>query len=402
MPRAICYQFNIMKRRSFASQDQSRRTAQPLVALAFPLAVPHLARMLKGIQDYARRHTRWRFTTSESNFGHLADLDGWDGDGVIGLVANARDIAVARGLGCPVVNCSGSFAAVNLPRVRPDYFAAGTLAAEHLLDRCFRRFAFYGIMDFFYSQQLKAGFVKRVSALGFRVSVLETTLAVRRQQPWRVRREKLEKWLQQLQTPVALFCAEDVRAAAVIEACHWIGLRVPHDVAVMGYDNDQIICELCDPPLTSIGRRDEEVGVEAARLLDALMSGRVKPANQEVVVAPAPMAWRASTGVVCVENPVLRKAVEFMHEHYARGVSVEEVAAHCGRSRRWLELRARGVLPGKLLDYLNNLRVQKARALLAAGGDLLLKDVARECGFSSAKHLAAVLRRQRLPSQMRQ
>lgn len=370
-----------------------RRSAQPLVALAFSLALPHLARVLRGILKYARQHTRWRFATSERSYCHLAELAGWDGDGVIGLVVNSRDITVANTLNCPVVNCSGSLGAVNLPRVRPDYFAAGTLAAEHLLDRCFRRFAFYGIQDLFYSQQLKAGFVERLSTLGFPVSVLETAMTAHRGQPWRARRERLEKWLQQLQTPVGLFCAEDMRAAAVIEACHWVGLRVPHDVAVIGYDNDETICELCDPPLTSIDRRDEEVGFEAARLLDALMAGRVKPAMQEVAVRPGPVHWRASTSAVSVEHPVLRKAVGFMHQHYARGIGVEEVAAHCGCSRRWLELRARGVLSGTLLDYLNGLRVRKARVLLAADGDLLLKDVARECGFSSAKHLMAVLRR---------
>ncbi|MFA7003889.1 MAG: substrate-binding domain-containing protein [Verrucomicrobiia bacterium] len=381
-------------KRPFVRQGQSRRPAQPLVALAFSLAVPHLARVLRGILNYACQHTRWRFATSERNYCHLAELAGWDGDGVIGLAVNSRDIAAAHALDCPVVNCSGSLAAANLPRVRPDYFAAGTLAAEHLLDRCFRRFAFYGIQDLFYSQQLKAGFVERLGKLGFPVSALETAAAARQSQPWRARREKLEKWLQQLQAPVGLFCAEDMRAAAVIEACHWIGLRVPHDVAVIGYDNDETCCELCDPPLTSIDRRDEEVGFEAARLLDALMAGRGKRTIQEVVVPPGPVLWRASTGTVSVEHSVLRKAVEFMHQHYARGVGVEDVAAHCGRSRRWLELRARGVLPGTLLDYLNSLRVRKARALLAAGGDLLLKDVARECGFSSAKHLTAVLHRQ--------
>lgn len=376
-----------------ARAAKSSAPPQPMVALAFSLAVPHLAHLLRGILRYARAHTRWRFSTSESNHGRLADLTGWKGDGAIGLATNARDVEVARSLPCPVINCSGSLAATELPRVRPDYFAAGTLAAEHLLDRCYRRFAFYGIKDRFYSQQLKAGFTERLARLSFPVSVLEVETAVVSGQPWRTRREKLELWLRQLPRPIALFCAEDIRAVTVIEACHWLGLRVPHDVAVIGYDNEETCCALCDPPLSSIARRDEEVGFAAARLVDELMRTGRKTHPGEVVIAPGPVQWRASTGTVNIEDPILRHAVEFMHQNYAQGIGVKEVAAHCGRSRRWLELRARGALPGSLLDYLNHLRLQKALSLQAAGGDLLLKDLARECGFSSAKHLAAVLRR---------
>lgn len=374
-------------------RHRARRVSRPMVALAFPAAVPHLARLLKGVLDYARQHTRWRFTTSESEHTHFGDLAGWDGDGVIGLVVGAKDLALAHSFTCHVVNISGVLADAGLPRARPDYFGAGRLAAEHLLDRRFRRFAFYGIRDFFYSQELKAGFLERLAALGLPMSALETAVAIRRRQPWRARREELERWLRGLHCPVGLFCARDARAVAVVEACHRLGLRVPQDVAVIGYDNDETCCEMCDPPLTSIVRQDEKVGFESARLLDALMSRRAKAVAQEIVVPAGAVVLRGSTDTVSVDHPVLRKAVEFMHEHYARGIGVEEVAAHCGRSRRWLELHARGVLPAKPLDYLIGLRVRKARALLAAGGDLLLKDVAQECGFSSAKHMKAVFRR---------
>lgn len=374
-------------------QRRARRRAQPMVALAFPPAVSHFVRVLKGILNYARRHTQWQCITSENEHSHFEDLAGWNGDGVIGLVVSAEDLAMARSFACPVVNISGALADAGLPRVRPDYFAAGKLAAEHLLDRRFRSFAFYGVREFFYSQQHKAGFLEKLHTLGLPVSVLETALSIRQRQPWQARRVELEKWLHGLKPPVGLYCVRDERAVTVVETCHRLGLRVPQDVAIIGYDNNDTICELCDPPLTSIMRRDAEVGFEAARLLDALISGRVKAAAQEVVLPVGAVVLRGSTDTVSVEHPVLRKAVEFMHQHYASGIDVKEVAAHCGRSRRWLELNARGVLPVTLRNYLNGLRVRKAKSLLGAGSDLLLKDVARACGFSSARHMVAVFGR---------
>lgn len=364
-----------------------------MVALAFPPAVSHFVRVLKGVLNYARRHTRWQCIISENEHSHFDDLAGWNGDGIIGLVVSAKDLAMARSFACPVVNISGALADAGLPRVRPDYFAAGKLAAEHLLDRRFRCFAFDGIQGFYYSQQHKTGFLERLHALGLPVSIFETALSIRQRRPWQARREELERWLRRLQPPVGLYCVRDERAVTVVEACRRIGLRVPQDVAIIGYDNNDTICELCDPPLTSITRRDEEVGFEAARLLDALMSGRAKSTAQEVVVPVGAVVLRGSTDTVSVEHPALRKAVEFMHQHYARGIDVKEVAAHCGRSRRWLELNARGVLPVTLRNYLNGLRMRKAKSLLVAGSDLLLKDMARVCGFSSAKHMVAVFRR---------
>ncbi|MFA7004811.1 MAG: DNA-binding transcriptional regulator [Verrucomicrobiia bacterium] len=384
-----------MKTKTPAALRQRRagRRAQPLVALAFPPAVSHFVRVLKGVLSYARRYTRWQCIISENEHSHFDDLAGWNGDGIIGLVVGAKDLAMARSFTCPVVNISGALADAGLPRVRPDYFAAGKLAAEHLLDRRFRCFAFHGIRDYFYSMQHKAGFLERLRTLGLPVSVFETALGNRQRRPWQARREELERWLRRLQPPVGLYCVRDECAVTVVEACRRVGLRVPQDVAIIGYDNNDTICELCDPPLTSITPRDEEVGFEAARLLDGLMSGRVKPAAQEIVVPVGTVVLRNSTDTVSVEHPALRKAVEFMHQHYARGIDVKEVAAHCGRSRRWLELQAHSALPGTLRNYLNGLRLRKAKSLLATGSDLLLKDMARVCGFSSVKQMVAVFRR---------
>jgi LacI family transcriptional regulator len=172
-------------------------------------------------------------------------------------------------------------------------------------------------------------------------------------------------------------------------------------VAVMGVDNDNVLCPLCDPPLSSIEPDTERLGAEAAALLARLMAGASAPTGI-TQVPPLRIAERASTDVVALDDPVMVQAVRFIRDHVGRGIAVKDVLAHVGRSRsdleqrfrRWLGCSVRAEIVRRRLDHVAHLLTET---------DLSVNDVAARAGFATVQHFCRVFRRQfgRTPSEHR-
>ena len=363
------------------------------IALAFPEGVPHLARTLRGIHEYAREHRDWSLVISpEAHFPPVSSLKGWDGDGVVAMLNTDEDAAIARSLGMPVVNISGALEDAGLPRVRVNYRGVGELAAEHLLDNGFRRFAFYGLEGFWYSRQFGEGFADRVAEYGSECLMHESVPSIGADRPWQQGQAELESWISTLQAPVGLAAAHDSRARMVINACHRVGLHVPEDVAVIGMNNDTMTCEYCNPPLSSIERNGEKIGYQVAELLDRLIEGD-DPPTEDIVIDPIGVVRRTSTNVIAVDDPQLAKAVRFVQENISEPFGVQALLQHTNVSRRWLEYAFQKWLRRTPHAFICEMRVAHAQKLLANSDDLSFSDVARACGFSSNKRLNVVFRR---------
>lgn len=354
------------------------------IALALPLGVPHLEEVVHGIRLYARQHADWDFVTSpETHSIPVASLPGWAGDGVIAMINSPNDLQIARQLGCPVVNLSGALEDSVVPRVRVDYEAAGRLAAEHLLSRGFERFAFYGLRDIFYSRACQEGFLR--TAAGGHGSVYEDESTAGLAKPWAHDHAALDQWVRSLETPVGLMAAHDPRAVMVAQACRRVGLRVPEDVALIGFNNDGQTCEFCDPPLTSVARPGECIGFEAAALLRRLMAGEPPPVS-DLVLPPVGVVERASTDTVAIgNNPAFAQAVRFIHEHASQPLPVEEILKQIDKSRRWLETAFRQRLRTTPHAYITGLRVRQAKRLLLEADPAPQKQLAARCGFTSTQ-----------------
>ena len=369
----------------------SRR--QPLeIALAINVGVTHLERVVRGIRDYAERHTNWRFLISpETHYLSPTALEGWNGDGVIALANTPEDIRVLKSLNCPVVNLSGAYPESDFPRIRPDYDRIGRMAAWHLLDRGYRRFGFYGITDVWYSEGYEAGFCHELSARGLDCSVLNVAATLGSKTRWDIGQGELELWLGTIRPPFAVMAAHDPRAAMVIRACERVGLRVPDDVAIIGVNNDTVSCESCHPPLSSIERNDAEIGEEAARLLDRLIQGK-EVSTEEKIVAPGAVQDRQSTDSLAVDHPDLLKAIEYSREHFCEPIGVADIVDANPRSRRWLEdafVENLGCTPR---TFIFRLRIREAQKLLTDNPDLQPGEVAARCGYSGTRQLNAHFR----------
>ena len=297
-----------------------------------------------------------------------------------------------RQTGLPVVNFSGSLRGAGLPRVMVDQQAIGRQAAEHLLDCGFRRFAYHGLERVWSSELRKKAFVEHVLRRGGECSVLEVPSSIGRRRSWHDWQEPLQQWLRTLKPPVGLMAVHDRRATMVLDTCGRLGLRVPDDVAVIGADNDEVSCEICHPPLSSIARNDWRLGREVAALLDRLMSGKRPPAA-DVLVPPEGVVRRRSTDVVAIEDPHVALVARFIHENLSQPFGMESLAPLVPISRRWLAHQFKECLGITPHEFICRARVERAKELLTRPKKLPLKQISSACGLSEPRRFRVVFQR---------
>jgi len=277
-----------------------------------------------------------------------------------------------------------------ISELRPDSHAAGRLAAEHFLERGFRHFAFCGYAGRIWSRRRKEGFCSRLAEAGFSCSVYEP-LGHPSEPVWERERPQVIQWLRSLSYPLGLMACNDHRGRQMLEACLVAGLDVPHDIAVVGVDDDRLLCDLSNPPLSSIGFNAEKGGFQAAELLAGLMAGRVR-GPQQILVAPIGVTIRFSTDVIAVEDRHVARALRFIRENSRRPIRVGDVVPPSGIGRRALEIRFQRALNRSIHDQIQQTHLEWVSRLLAET-DLPLEKVVEHSGFNSLSHLSNVFRR---------
>lgn len=363
------------------------------VAIAFALSESHQIRVLRGIETFAEQRGNWAFAFSPEHFGgSIAALKQWPGDGILATITTQREAHIAREMAIPVVNLSGALREPGLPRVMVDQEAIGRMAADHLVQCGFRHFGYFGVRGVWYGQQRKRGFLRRIKEIGGECSVLETPSRPGLRGSAGEWLGPLDRWLRSLSLPVGVMASIDLRAAMIVDACSRLGLRVPADVAVIGVDNNDVICDMCRVPLSSVSRSDLEVGYQAASLLFRMIV-RKSRSVKELLIPPDGIVQRRSTSIVAVNDPEIAAAVEYLQEHVEESFGIERLVRVMGRSRRWLTEHFRRCLSCTPYEYICLVRVEHAKKLLASDEKLPLYEIARRCGFSEARNLRQIFER---------
>ncbi|MEX2578923.1 MAG: XylR family transcriptional regulator [Verrucomicrobiales bacterium] len=371
----------------------NRRSGSRRIALAFQLGAPYQERITHGILGYLQEHDPWEVVSSpEGSSLPLESLGSWDGDGIVAMLETKRQVELAESLSVPVVNLANSLRTPGIATVSSNQRAIGRLAAEHFLERNFRRFGFYGLQGVWYSRERCAGFRDRLGEAGFDCAIHETESSLLADEPWKLNRAPLGDWLRSLSPPTGVFATHDYRARIVLERCADLGLAVPDDIAVIGVDDDPIVCDFSSPPLTSIRQNGREVGYRAASLLDRLMSG-APVSHEDRLVEPEGLVERGSTRVVAVENASLRACLDLVERYHHEPIDVAWLVSKLGISRRRLETLFREELNRTPHEFLSSARIERAKTILDSDRDLPLKEVAAACGFSEPRRLAVVFRR---------
>lgn len=392
--------------KSTRSQPCARASAageRRQVALIVETSVVYGRQILRGIARYLKTHGAWSVFLDEREL-HTPPpdwLSHWHGDGVICRSTTPEWAQVFRRRRLPVVDLNDLHLDLGLPRVGSDMEAIGRLGAEHLLERGFRHLAFCGFTQETWSGQRRNGFVAAAGGAVGRGSLYESPWAGLREHPWPEERNRIARWLQSLPRPVGIMACNDARAQQVLEACRHLGAHVPDEIAVVGVDNAETFCELCNPPLSSVAPDAERIGFEAAVLLERLMAGKAAP-RQPLRVPPRGVVTRQSSDVYAVEDTLVSRAVRFIREHACGGIKVEDVLREARCSRSVLERRFRQHLGRSPQAELRAVQLRRVRQLLTET-DWTLPRIAEAAGFAHPEYLSVVFKREtgQTPNQYR-
>jgi len=375
-----------------ASKASATGTQLRRVAIIIGITGSYGRGLVQGIARYNREHANW------SAFFHpiLGDdpppwLNDWQGEGILARVGNAGYAAMLKKLKLPVVNLRLPTTKLPFPYVGLDHPRIGEIAAEHLISRGTRHFGFYGSAPGVHAglDERARCFKEAVERAGRKCDLL-TIGGGAGAQNWEKTLARLISWLKGLPKPVGVMASNDERGLLVLDACRRARLHVPDDVAVIGVDNDELLCDLAVPPLSSIDLNSEQIGYEACTILDSMMDGNLKVPDS-LQIAPRAVVTRRSTDLVAGEDPEVNRAISFIRENAGRALSVADVLAHVQISRAALQTRMRRFAGRTIHEEIEHARVERLKQLLAAS-ELSIKQVAVQSGFSSVQYMTHVFR----------
>lgn len=325
-------------------------------------------------------------------------------DAVIGQFYNTDNVELFARNG--IITIAQDFKArfTTIPNITGPHFLAGKMGAEYFAKKGFRHFAFYGTRDVVWSDERMQGFRETVRAANpsFTFSALckNTQNAL-----WDYDTNQLVTWLQSLPKPVAIIMAcDDNHAYHITEACQQGEgggrLRIPDDIAVLGVDNDETICRLSSPNLSSLNQNIEQGGYDVAQLIDRILRDPATP-REDVMVQPTHIVTRQSTDIYANNDQHIAEVLKYIHENISQKITVDELVELVPLSRRLLETRFKRSMGTSIYDYILQTRIEKVAQLLCEG--MSVSEAAIELGFSDIKNLSRMFRQQRgmTPSEYR-
>jgi len=371
------------------------------IAVLFSLSLKGQRMTFRGILDYASKHGPWFCKMMEGRIGEQELGVGRKGeiDGVIMSLTTRRTAEKVAALGVPVVfvepfpeMMKPDWPIQGAPWVGRDSFAIGAAAARYYMERGYRHFAYIDVPNGrYWSGERRRGFAETLAAAGFGCAGY-AGFSARERRSWPTEKPRMVKFLAALPRPTAIFAPMDGRARLVLDACQTAGLRVPEEIAVLGVDNDTLLCESTFPTLSSIHTGGFRRGRIAAEMLDDLMHGR-KPRERAVPLPPISVVTRGSTGYDAMRDPIIGRAVTFLREKSAAGgVPVPAVARAAGCSRSYLDKGFRAKLGMSVREAVLRMRLERVKELLGTG-NRTMTEIAQECGFARDSHLAYLFKK---------
>jgi LacI family transcriptional regulator len=362
------------------------------VALVIETSMASGRQILTGIARYSRECGPWAVYHEP---GHMQKglpdwLRHWQGDGII---ARVRSDAVAEALASltiPVVDVLDDFPHPQIAGVRVNNAGIAQMAMEHFLDRGFRHFAYCGIRGRRWARLREEACVELARAAGHRCDVYH--LPRQGSPAWyaEAERERLAEFVRSLPIPSAILACNDLAGQRVLDACRRVHVAVPENVVVLGVDNDEALCEISDPVLSSVDPAYVQIGYHAAAVLDRMLQGE-PPLEWEVLWQPAEVVVRQSTDILAIDDPDLAAAVRFIRDHACEPIGVADVVRHVGVSYSTLKRRFRDVFGRSIHDEIVRIRLERARELLT-GTELPLSAIALRTGFKHQESLGAVFK----------
>jgi LacI family transcriptional regulator len=314
-----------------------------------------------------------------------------DCEGAIVRVISPKMAREARLLRIPVVNTSSWMEDSGVPTVKRDDVAMGTLSAEHLLEKGFRRFGIVRLPGGHYIDVRCQAFRQAVARAGHGEGIHEFILGSNPITPRE--QHRFQEWVASLNAPAGLFLPDDEQAGVLMDICRAAGYRIPQDIAVVAAFYHVETAATCVPSLSAVRENLDELAWRAAETLDELMAGR-KLGEKAIIIPPLGLVAAESTRTLAIDDPEVARAVEYMRANAASAINVGDVVGHGLVSRTTLERRFRLVMGCAMHDFLLQERLELAKECLMSTPRLSLDVVASRCGLSTRKRLNVLFRKE--------
>ncbi len=363
------------------------------VALLIETSNAYARGLLEGIISYVHEHEPWSIYLPEQERGGRPPswLKGWKGDGVIARIETDEIAAAVAATRLPVIDVSAARRVPNIPWVETNDAVIAKLAAEHLLERGFKHLAFCGNPSFNWSNWRQQCFADAVRGSCTSYHVYESSSGHEKRFSWDREKARIEKWLRSLPRPIGVLACYDIMGQQLLDACRQCDVSVPEELALIGVDNDHLLCNLCTPPMSSVIPDSFRTGREAARLLDVMMTG-VNVSSSAHLIDPIGIATRQSTDVLAIDDADVASAVRFIRDHACEAINVSHVLKAVPLSRRVLESRFQTIMGRSPHEEIIRQRIERVRQLLLES-DLTLATIAQRTGFRHEEYMSVAFRR---------
>lgn len=362
---------------------------KPRVALIVETSKAYGREILLGISRYLTLHGPWNVFIHErgQNDPDPPWLARWEGDGIITRSFDFKLCRRAQKRGLPVVSLRHLHEKPEFPTLFPDQRLIAERIAAHFLSRGFRHFGYCGIAgNKLWERRRHAAFLRMVEQHGGDCAEYKPTYMVDAEKNWEKEQESMVEWLEGLPKPVAIMTAHDSQGVQVLDACSRAGIPVPDEVAVVSVDNDRVLCELSTPALSSLDQNAQQLGFEAAALLDRMMRGEKIP-PQNLYLEPGEVVTRQSSDTIAVRDSNVAKAIRYIRENAFAEIGSAAIARAAGLSRRALEKRFRLCTGRTPMEEVNALRLRRIKQLLSETS-CILPVIAEQCGFAYHEYMS--------------
>ncbi|MEQ8209138.1 MAG: substrate-binding domain-containing protein [Lacipirellulaceae bacterium] len=351
------------------------------------------ASVIRGIADYAQTYGHWHLLIDPRDHELRSSLpDKWCGDGIIARISNRLQLEHIRRRGLPTINIDTLYEGQEgIHDVVTDDAIRAQLALEHLRDRGFERFAFFAPPSHEYSTKRGREFMSAVREAGFPCDEYKPGYRVGRKIGWDEQQRRVSSWLDSLEFPIGILTVDAHRGRQLAEICHLREIRVPDEIAILAGHNDELMCDVSTPPLSSIAIAGQRIGYEAMALLDRLSQGE-QVSEEPRLIPPKGVTSRQSTDILAIDDETVVRALRFIRAHAFQDIVVKDILREIPVSRRCLEIQFRNYLGRSPAEEIRRVRLEKGRELLSQT-TMSISEIATACGFANATRFGVAFRK---------
>ena len=352
-------------------------------------------RLLRGLIQYSKDHGPWLFYRLPTYYKTMYGKEGivewaksWKADAILAKWDHEGTNLLST-LNIPVVLQNFKSRSPYFSNLTGDYYGTGEMAAKFFIKRRFRNFAFYGNKDVIWSQERAEGFRSEVEKVGGNYYYFESEDLGGKE--WSSKHIEMDEWLLSLPKPVGLFACDDDFALRISQICRINSIKIPEEISLLGVDNDDLICNLSDPPISSIVTDVEKGGYETGRLIDRMLKEEINEPF-DIIVKPTRIELRKSTEKYDISNDYISEVVNYIEDNFTKEINIESLTELVPLSRRNLEVKFKEEMGTTIYQFILNCRIDYFADLLISS-ERTLYDMALESGFNDCKNISRIFKK---------